>query len=71
MLAFDIKNATIVSTPPQTLYLSYPELSFSARCKRELGYVVGDLTPGHSDITTYYSPAAEVWTRDETEPRDP
>ena len=71
MLAYGVKNATIVSGTPQTLYLSYPGLSFTARCKRELGYVVGELTPGHSDITTYYSPSAEVWARDETTPRDP
>lgn len=71
MLAYGIRNATIVSQAPQTLYLSYPQLSFTARCKRELGYVVGELRPGHTDITTYFSAAAAVWTRDETEPRDP
>jgi hypothetical protein len=71
MLAFGIRNATIVSQAPQTLYLSYPALSFTARCRRELGYVVGALRPGHSDITTFYTPSPEVWTRDDTEPRDP
>jgi hypothetical protein len=41
MLAYGIKNATIVSGVPQTLYLSYPALSFTARCQRELGAQTG------------------------------
>ena len=72
MLAFNVSYATIVTDVPQTFLFSHPELSlFNHQCKKTLGYVVGDLRPAGGLERTHFVPAPEVWTRDESEPRDP
>lgn len=72
MLAFNVSYATIVTDVPQTLLFSHPEVSlFNHQCKKTLGYTVGELRPAGGPERTHFVPAPAVWTRDDSEPRDP
>jgi len=70
MLQYKVAKAWIVTSLPQSFYYSYPEASgFTDRCKKELGYVVGNLTADGADRTSFL-PSIDNWKR-AADARDP
>lgn len=71
MRAHGVAEAIVVTDPGQGLYFGLPGItSFSFRCERELGYLVGPLLPAPALGQIRFRPAPEVERRG-NDPLDP
>jgi hypothetical protein len=72
LLAWGFEEATVVTTFGQAFYFGLQRISsFAQRCKKELGYVLGSLTPLEVDLDRIaFRPDVAVFTRG-TDPLDP
>jgi len=69
-LAHDVPEAVVVTTKLQSFYVSYGPLSgYTARCKRELGYTLGELKRVTTN-RTLFRPGPQVFERGD-DPLDP